>query len=348
MGYKILYLEDEDPSSLINDLHLQGFDVTHHNPRTLEQTIDSTQTAKPDLILLDFKLDDAKFNAPTIAQTLRTAHINTPIALISSEDRISAYYSDYTSQDLFDFAETKNAFSLHIKKYSARINNLIDGYKAISSAGSLLDLLDVPESLKNTLDPRLINLLESERNKQYAFIASTFIINEIIKPIGVLIGEDVLSARLGIAKTSSDWSALIQKLSEFKYSGIYNESYDRWWSSGLDIWWKSNFPENSQLRRLTADERKVLLQNKFDFKNLTALLPGEKSSGSQFWTICVEKHTSLDPIDGFQLEDSGVRAPWVEPEYASFSAITESDKLLKMLTVSARNRYKNIAQAPTT
>ncbi|MEI8601591.1 hypothetical protein P4S55_11925 [Shewanella sp. PP-Sp27a-2] len=114
MKYKILYIEDADPNTIISEMSTE-FNVIHHDPKEFEGTI-SQITDDIDLLLLDFRLSDkeAIYDAPTLAQTIRTKntvnHKNLPIILISSEDNISGFYKDYTSQDLFDFAVSKKAY----------------------------------------------------------------------------------------------------------------------------------------------------------------------------------------------------------------------------------------------
>ena len=45
---------------------------------------------------------------------------------------------------------------------------------------------------------------------------SSFIYDDLLSAVGLTIGEDVLAARLGVAKDSADWAALLESLKNAK------------------------------------------------------------------------------------------------------------------------------------
>lgn len=67
MDYKIVYLEDLIPDSIIEEIEEQGLKVEHVKPLdNFEDTLNQIKDIGADLILMDFRLyaGASKFNAP--------------------------------------------------------------------------------------------------------------------------------------------------------------------------------------------------------------------------------------------------------------------------------------------
>lgn len=353
MAYKIAYLEDLDARSIKRNIEQQGFEVTHITPQdNFEDTLSQIQQIEADLLLMDFRLHAgvAQFNAPPFAQFFRSQvvenGINLPIVLISSEDNISDYYRDYTSFDLFDFAVVKKKFLAETHKYCTLFNELINAYQYLKQAQSKkieigLDLLNIPDLLQMRVDSRLLDTLSMYKYQSDPFMMSGLLLSTFVKPIGILIGSDVLAARLGISKKSKDWGELLDHLNEFKYSGIYSKTYQRWWSQGLEIWWKSSFPDAPTLRRLPANERHKLISDRYKLKDLIPLEKLEYSNSTRFWTICAGNFLPLDPIDGFELVRDIDSSPWLEPKFYSLAFLIDhmNSQIKKELKDLERARF---------
>lgn len=323
MAYRIIYLEDLDPGSIIHDLEQFDFKVDHYVPKVFEETI--SEVLKYDLLLFDFRLTgaDAIFDAPTIAQTLRTLnskhHQDVPIILISSETKITDYYKDLTSQDLFDLSISKDTLLKNLDKYTSRFKGLIEGYNCIKDTGFDIDAaLNINARQREILDYRIFEKLNTPIYSSDVFAFSSFILKEMIQSIGVLFGEDVLLARLGVSKESPDRTKLLTLFEDFKYKGIYSSSYNRWWSDGLIEWWDSKIKDKSSLRRLNADERvkKLIDLTGLDLKVQSKT---EFAKSSKFWTICKDSSLPIDPIDGLEISKKNL-LPWQETEYLSIQS----------------------------
>ncbi len=353
MDYKIIYLEDLEPDSIEREIEKQGLNVIHIQPVTsFEDTLNQIKAHKPNLLLMDFRLNAGvgRFNAPPFAQFFRSQVVeehgkSLPIVLISSEKEIRTYYRDYTSFDLFDFAVEKETFTKKISKYCTLLKELIDSYELLESEQitqleSAIRLLNVPEKLKLRLDKRLLDILAMDKYQNDPFMMSGLLLSSFVKPIGMLIGPDVLSARLGISIDSPDWNQLIDELVEFKYSGLYSKTYERWWSYGIEMWWNENFSNESTLRRLSASERNKLISEKFALK-LNSIEKPQFTNSNRYWTICSGNLTPLDPIDGFEIIKDTDTPPWVEPKYYSLNyLINHTDlSILKKLKDSERKRF---------
>ncbi len=334
MAYKILYIEDLKPGSIIHDLEANGFQAEHYEPDGLESLL--VKIKGFDLLLLDFRLTENQkvvFDAPTIAQTIRTTggsqHMDIPIVLISTEGKICDYYKDFSSQDLFDYSVSKEIFLKNIAKYSKRFAATIEAYKIVNKNNKNISHslgLSVDE-IKENVDYRIEEKLNNDIYQTSVFAYNNFILDNIIRSIGVLIGEEVLSARLGVSRKSEDWHKLMEILSQFKYTGIYSNAYNRWWSHKLENWLITKNNGNSW-RRLNAEQRVKKLIEFTGLENLDVLNKIEHSSGSNFWTICKFSKEPLDPIDGLELNQRDL-FPWQDKEYISIKSGLETCDLYR-------------------
>ncbi|OUS67680.1 hypothetical protein B5G52_21550 [Pseudoalteromonas sp. A601] len=348
MAYNILYIEDGNPESTISDLKkCKELTVEYHDPLDFEGSIAAATATSVDLLLLDFRLSDKKgviYDAPTLAQTLRTQHSKThrdiPIVLISSEDKISGFYKDYTSQDLFDFAISKKALSEQHDKYTGRMKSLISAYSMLATSKSecsaIFSMLKIPPIIEEKFDVRVKDILESNKIRNNIFMASDFLLNRIVKPSGLLIGEDILAARLGVSLSSEDWPDLLAMLGDYKYSGVFADTYKRWWFSGVDMWWKSVSPDHPSLKRLRATQRVEILKSVLGIVNINAAEKSLYSQSDYFWTICNQSLRPLDPIDGF--EKNVTKDPWIDKTYFSAEGASSLESLNDIATID-RKRY---------
>ena len=237
MNYKILYVEDLNPETKIAEFKQCGYTIDVLKPLSLEDTIDKIINGSYDALVFDYKLTANReksanklYNAPTLAQTIRTMGIPTPIILLSSQKIITeAFDLDYTSQDLVECCVSKEMFTKHILKNCERISAFIEAYKKIDiHSYKLQSALSVESSVYKNIDYRLKEVFDQPQIKNSTYAFCRFIHYEVIRSIGVLVGEDVLSSRLGVSKESQDWDKLLEKVDEYKYKGILSEVYDRW------------------------------------------------------------------------------------------------------------------------
>jgi CheY-like chemotaxis protein len=345
MEYKILYVEDLVAHSIEDNLKRQGYNVITNDAESLEELLNALNQDF-DAYVLDFRLtaNRGRLDAPAIAQAIRTKgnnHKDTPIVLISNEDKLKEFDKDLTSQDLFDFAISKTIFRKEADKYSKRINSFIEAYKTIKNANGQLDTIlgITPEEVDSFIDYRLLEKINSEKIKDDIYANCRFVNISLIRGIGVLIGNDVLSARLGVDKESKDWEKLLDILEPYKYKGVLSEAYDRWWSEKILIWW-SNFSDNISLRRTTAEKRVKILKEKLGL-DLIPLSPLQHANSTCFWTICMETKKGLDPNEGFIINKKEY-FPWQEMEYLSLCGALEQSDYRKFLSPTDRAEIRNL------
>ena len=357
MEYRVVYLEDESGDSVVSDLIDNGIEATHCPAAGFQETVDRINDYNPDLILMDYRLlsGGGAVNAPSFAQNYRSLaidsaenHRNMPIVLMSNDNAMVSYHKDVTSHDLFDFSIKKSKFSDNKAKYATLIKELIDSYKKIQTLptnGDLTqELLAVPVELVNDLDRRVTNTLEAKSHLEDPHMLSAFILDQVVKPIGLLIGEDVLSARLGVCKTSGNWGDLLEDLDEFKYSGIYSGTYKRWWAVGLEHWWRTKIDEGSHPKRLKASVRLAKIKETFPGLDLLEIQRPSKHPSEKFWTICQKSFDPLDPNLAFEVAASLPKMPWVDFSYYSYESVRGDDDLLSQLKEQDKERYKDLAR----
>lgn len=334
MLYKVLYIEDQIAASIEDDLVRLGYEVISNDADSFDSLMDVISTHF-DAYIFDYRLTSNKgrLDAPAYAQSMRSNKKRdcAPIFLISNEDNLKEFDKDLTSQDLFDFAVSKEEFRKNLDKYALRIESFIKAYRCIIHSNFQLDkiLAKTIEEIRTLIDYRLVDKLYSEKigNDVYSFCHC--INTSLIRCIGPLVGEDILSARLGVDKNSNDWQQLVALLEKFKYHGILANVYPRWWMEEILIWW-SNLAESQPLRRLSSKERVEILSKKLNL-DLLPITPVKHSRSTCFWTICSETKNALDPSEGYIINKKEL-APWQEMEYLSLNAALEQSDYRKYLS----------------
>lgn len=364
MKYKVLYIDDEtsqNSQAFADGLSSQNFiEIAIKLPTKFEELINEIITEQKDIdaLILDLKLDGnqqgdrtATYTAPSLATGIRTKCFaengfenEFPIFLISSTNNLKKYYdSDTSSHDLFDYTFFKTSIAQKGKEYELLITSITHAYKAIQENKTNFNgLLGLPD---DSLIPNKIfttKFLVGDGTSISEI--SQYIFNEIISKSGVLIDENILAARLGINfKDSSDWLPLIENLNHCKYSGIFKDSFNRWWSNDVLNWWNSNY--SKPLIQLTAIDRVNLLKEKFQLHNLVEAQQIQKTTSSKFWTVCQAYKLPLDPKDGFLL-DGNLMHTWQDKRYLSLHSILERDakELGLFIHPAEKERLEDIKQ----
>lgn len=331
MAYKILYVEDNAAESRSKDLENLGYEVLSHDPSSdigeILVKIDKSINA----IVLDYRLtngvNNACFDAPTIAQTLRTKHskddFDIPIVLMSNETTIVDYFNDFSSQDLFDFVLTKEDFTRDKTGFKNKLEAFISCYQSIKEDGfDIAKIFDVEAKfIHSNIYAKIEGLKYKKEHSNAVFEYAGLIYYQIIEFSGMLIDENVLSSRLGVSADSNDWSKIIEHLKPYAYTGVFSDIENRWWMEKINNWWGENIEAKHTLRKLNAEERVVVLKSKLGLEQLNPLKKTAHSVSSNFWTVCKFSKMPLDPFDGIELLKDYL--PWQEKEYLSFDSAIE-------------------------
>lgn len=349
MTYKILYIDDQDTSSRKKDFESIGFEVVTHKPTNDFKEIESKVRNGINALILDYKLTEGKgeqacFDAPTVAQFVRTLHVkdtlDIPIVLMSNQTiYTNNYKKDFTSQDLFDFTITKQDFNRDKIEFGKKLISFIEAYSKIKSDKNLLLSLGLKKEEK--IHSRIA--LASGKVQKNIYKVSSLIYEDIISSIGITIGEEVLAARLGIAINSDDWKEVLKSLEESRYKGVFSDFKKRWWMDKVNVWWTEIITDKTPIRRLNADERVDLIKKKLKLKELKVANKTEYSNSNNFWTICKYSKEPLDPFDGVELLKDYL--PWQEKEYLSIdSALLNKEEYKNQISNIDKKAIRDLAK----
>ena len=331
--YKILYLEDLSPESIVKDLSAQ---------RLLVDTIDvvNQDTVKTSLadksykaFLMDYRLDSSGgfLNAPELAGRLRTQAkegeetIEVPIILITDETQLRILKLPQETQDLYDLVMPKKAFLDNAPWSAEIIRSFIEAYEVIkTNRENLATILGIKEDEKNVLiDYRLE--AEYKKLKEDVFASSHFLFNYFVCSTGSLIDDVVLAARFGIDKEKSGeaWDSLKTRLKDegCQYQGIMHKAYSKWWMQRVKAWWEKAIPELKSFRYTPAEERVEMLIKKTGLE-LVAAAPIEEDMSHEYWNVCVATGGPIDPADGY-ICNRRFKREWEENDYVSLRGALE-------------------------
>lgn len=238
---------------------------------------------------------------------------------------------DPTSDDLFDWKVMKEEVPRSGAPY---IWAHLEGIRAVYGALSTFGKRAAREGL-----PRLLGLDQSEweRFGHPAFadrlvasagvathVAAGVFLRSFLTVPGLLIDERLLAVRLGVdtEKCEAAWRLVVQSLS-FRYKGVAEAGFARWWARGLDEWWTDTIDRSCPLSSLTAEQRIQGLE-RIGFKGLAAIEMPKGSAGNRPWRFCclsLEEYPPvflpLDPAESIRLTSTTDFPPWVDPKYAA-------------------------------
>lgn len=357
MNYKVLYVEDLNPDAIKNGLeHRNSLTIDINDASNFENFLDKVKNSSYDGYILDYRLTSNKgqVDAPAYASMLRSAQADkkakislnkAPIILLSTEDNLTYFEKDFTSQDLFDLVVEKPV-GKNVEKYqriSTKIKSIIDAYKTIiKESYNLKEILKLASEELGIIDYHLEKDLDESKEKDNTYAFCRTIYQTLVRSSGLLVGEDILAARLGVNKNKEGWKEFLDScLSKCKYEGILSSAYDRWWMHRvLDEW---NKWSSKKLHRLTAEERVEIINSKYfnDHKTkLEVAKPIKHNEGTCFWTICAICREPLDPMEAY-LYNKRDRKSWEESDYASLNALLENPKEQKYLSPMSKREVES-------
>ena len=206
----------------------------------------------PDIVFLDFRLDEdllsnnlsvnEAYKGGGLAQILRERvskiegrYQDHPIILVSSENNLEHLYDpEKTTHDLFDSCYKKEdlADENNHDKISKKIIALIEVYKILNHQTSDLDLLNLFNLDKNEENEEILNQQELKQplwGSDIPHVRARFILKNILRREGILLSKYEIAARLGANPEFLD-ETILSALNNCKYTGIFSEGWERWWS----------------------------------------------------------------------------------------------------------------------
>lgn len=271
-------------------------------PEKIMDLANTIRQSSPDIVFLDFRLDEdlanndlsvnEAYKGGGIAQILRERvsknegrYQDHPIVLVSSENNLEYLYDpEKTTHDLFDSCYKKEdlADENNHDKLSKKIIALIEGYKILNHQTSDLDLLNLFNLYENEENEEILNQQELKQplwGSDIPHVRARFILKNILRREGILLSKYEIAARLGANPESLD-EIILSALNKCKYTGIFSEGWERWWSHLFEDF----LTENLGFRpySMSSKDRVEILNSKIG----SALLPAISR-----WNRSVEEKT---------------------------------------------------------
>ncbi|EJI1390901.1 hypothetical protein NDL37_000540 [Vibrio parahaemolyticus] len=363
MSINYLYIDDDKTSvvepmiSAITSQSLNGLKIEHTQVLgSISEAIDyivKNQHRFEGIIIdqdLKAKSEDEKsadYYGTTLAQQLRTdmaisrtepskSKLKTmPLVLMSNEEVIvQSFEPDDSSKNLFDYViAKKKLINESVKSRACKVlEGLIDAYKIANkyrkSANQELNdeeirnILDCDKKRYEFVDSRFLDYLKPKASDPHALVSAIY--STLVQSAGMLVTEEMLQTKLGIADDSPGWEALKeQQFSAYKYSGPFSCVKERWWFSGIEDWWYEINPDEV-LQSLTSKERVDFISKKLEIPKLnpieTRYPNGEQSDCP--WVNCVLSGLPLDPYDALRARDPEAK-PWEQTKYLDVKAFKD-------------------------
>lgn len=346
---KFIYIDDEDVDSIqsiIEGFNQCGRIEVYRMPlgkgQSIEQVYQYLRECPYDGIIIDYMLNgNGPFrigcNSNSIVQYIRDLadkhnQVACPVVLCSTDSKLQEQIQlGYTSGDLYDYQFAKD-IDIDYEKEARVLESLANGYEIIANANNDIKTIlgrDISNLDERPFEPFLQTMIMAKQ-------CADLILQDFFRYSGLLISEDVLCARLGIAREG----AYINILSMYKsavYHGIFDELGDYFWTDKVDEIFYDIFKVS--LASIDAEEKIEMYKTRFGYETLSLAPMDEYNHSKRFWTICDKTRVALDPMEGYRLKESKILKPWQEPRFVSFSSISSGEVEEKMIVDMDRERY---------
>ena len=270
------YIDDnEDERKRISRLLGQDCFPIHpeFEPFAPTELRDALLERSPDLVAIDFRLDDEDLSANdykggTLAKILREAVLEAPdkdfpIVLVSTEEDIRTIYRiDKTSHDLFDQIYLKD--HLNDRQYREKCHreflSLAKGYKTLSTAikSGKLNLSNLLALSEDELELLPLHGLATDIKEinSVTHVVARILLRQVIGRPGPLLAARDVAAHLGLKNEEIQISQILDYLEreiEMSYSGVFSDGWSRVWCHRLDKW--STDVLGALLSSFTGEER---------------------------------------------------------------------------------------------
>lgn len=252
MTFKGIFIEDDDTEAdFAKQMSTKGeLEIVHERPRPVSKYSKEIFAGQPDILVLDFRLDEVFVDAEdpaegykgsAMAQQIRDLAINEPdhdfpIVLVSSEEKIrEQFVPDRTSHDLFDRVCPKEHVNNRRALVRQELVSLCAGYQILrSKAGgfNLLELAKLPEEEDYALDYQ--DLIQSMKRAAAPHLVAALFLNQLLGRSGPLIDINDACARFGISKDAASTVSGWLYDNGLGYDGLFFDGWPRFWAHRVD------------------------------------------------------------------------------------------------------------------
>lgn len=298
MGFKGFFVDDIDKiyASQLSTSGENGLIIEYLGLKEAATLAGEIFDARPDIVALDFRLDEnpsmiepkKSYNGSGLAQLLRDKasvmpEHDFPIVLISSEEKLQRFYRpDGTAHDLFDYIFKKGEVADNPTPFKEQLISLCKGYVALKSVWG-----DARLSVFGLADEELVNIAKQELRMSLLsagapHIAARTILKDLIDRPGILLSDNELAARLGVATLEPLLHTLVEQ--QIQYKGVFSEGWRRWWAHRFDDWAIDLF--GARPTTLTGTVRAKALNAKLGINVKPATSTWNDSSDERFAFAC--------------------------------------------------------------
>lgn len=251
MTFSGIFIDDNDDEAVYAEqMTTRGeLKLVHERPGSLTVHSNEIFSRKPDLIVLDYRLDEnlgdlednEAYKASAMAQQLRDLAINMPradfpIVLISSEEKIRDQYEpDKTSHDLFDALYVKSEVNDDKEPVRKELVSLCTGYHLLRSQTgnfNLAALVGLDGDDVDLLDYQELTVPISKAAAPH--IVAGILLTQLINRSGPLIDIDEVCARFGADRKHAAKISVLLVEKSADYRGAFSSGWPRFWSHLVD------------------------------------------------------------------------------------------------------------------
>lgn len=298
MSFNGFFIDDYDEiyATLLSTSGEDGLVIQYRGLEEAATLAGEIFDARPDIVALDFRLDEnpgmiepkKSYNGSGLAQLLRdkatvAPEHDFPVVLISAEDKLERFYRpDSTSHDLFDRIYKKDDVAQNADSVQAELISLCKGYVMIKAVwrGARLSVFGLAgKELESIATQELRAALLSAGAPH---IAARTILKGLIDRPGILLSDNELAARLGVATLEPLEATLTGQ--QIQYNGVFSEGWRRWWAHRFDEWAIELF--GARPTTLTGTVRANAINAKLGIDVKPATSTWNKSSDERFAFAC--------------------------------------------------------------
>lgn len=304
---------DKRFADLMSSKGQHGLQIEFQKPGELVTLAHDLWASQPDLVALDYRLNDAQkgralaYKATPLAQQLRDQALENdasqdfPIILLSTQNDLKAFSDNIIN--LFDLSFFKEELN-NEGNHRLQILSLVKGYKRLihhwKSSVRWSKILGLNKQERGRVAYQAIRELDKLKAPHQV---ARDVLHYVIERQGLLLDKDNVLAQLGVAKEKEDVNALLDILCHNKliYTGIFSEGWTRWWRHRLEDWGKTVCDE--YLGNMTAKDRVSCLNKKLGLKLSPAKSRWEGHTDALFAFACVSCHQPTEEQYSIALYD---------------------------------------------
>ena len=255
MKIETIYIDDDEEDlnrykrKFEDDARLKDrFDIITINvQKPLKDLLNEVEDKKPELILVDFKLDKPKddvligISGVTLSTALRERFLDIPIVLFTRKSVFSIEDYPFSKGVLSNLDEIFYKSDLFKREggFSDLLYDLAFGFRKLRETrprkwSNLFELLGAPEDEYERLRLSNPSMVSTKDKSEWSVSdAANWIRNSLSEYPGILYDPIHSATFLGISEDAFSWNEIQEFFAEARYSSIFAPPEGRWWRSKL-------------------------------------------------------------------------------------------------------------------